>query len=1539
MEPFIILQSLSVLVCKECQTGCLVSEIPTHLRDKHPRLSPNKRNAISAHLKGIPGLAQDQQSLKSFRFPPPESAAIPMLPGPFRDAFACTECVYVVRQLDNMKAHCRKNHGWSGKADKRPSAVTPMWRSNVSCQQLFASRTASKLFEVERGHDAPRPAPQLPEANRLLEHVLSYSQQQYKKIHSWSSTVVEAADEKHEPNRWLQRVQWATHLRGLDYQKLSQTMALTPLDTEGSASETEQLVMLAIKSVRRVIRAAQETARTSVVGHAVLIEINGQTNPSENRVVFRSGMEKQTLVRYTKTLQKIIAYIIRTIEEWQLEERPQYKFTPEQTVAYDKLIQCILDMTELSRQTSKAEVDKLMLAFLISIFDHRLNDDSYESALISGLAVLGIRGSGQQGEESNNAALNWLGPYEYTPYYAAVLKTARLLVIRWAYLEHQEQAKRVDDARPRSLEQEPEEKEAGLFETVRSLVRRFMIRLTPESFPTPIAWILESLAYGVAIRKATIIQGKIHWTDDEVTFERVTLEMVRLREMIQMAIEEVGLTMSKLLFLSEDERPPAIKWAAIREDMGNYQAGYSFLSDDRNDCFADRSSWLVRRITASPELAREWLRDEAQPFRPKASGEYLRLVNVFRSRLLFLVHLTAGQPARRTEILPIRFENTTNGTLRNIFVQQGLVCIVTWYHKNYLARDAYKAIYRYLPEEVGEHLVRYLWLVLPFAQQLQSIDIQRPKPSSFLWGSAIVQDDGLEPPKPLTSQPREVEDGDGDDDDDDEDDEDASNQLLPCWRPDKMTYIMKQTSQRLIGVPITIRAWRQIIVAITRRFLNPSVGSTWGSSRDETDSSDDDGFENYIEDLQSGHTSLTAGSIYGRQAEEGLSIPAIQQDRFRQASRHWHRFLGLKVEGLPARQHKRSFGTFNEQVSLSRMRRLDRLSRADLQGQFCQMLGKATAKLRPRQLPVLRAIARGETPILQVMATGAGKSLSFMLPAYCTPRGVNIVIVPMLALQGDLVARFRQNQISVDVWRSDKATRAASAVLVTPESAATKGFRDFVNGLIAREQLDRVFIDECHLVLDGSYEFRPAFLQLGDVVGDIGVQLILMTATLPPHELPTLCQRLALSEDRVRLYRSSTNRCNIHYVVTEVPIGIAETQVLQIYIERMQEYYPGGKIIIYCRRTAQVDEVSALLKCPAYYSHVATVEVKEKIIRDFRAGGSIIAATNALGVGLDIPDVRGVIHMGYPSLLRDYVQETGRAGRDDGRCEAILITKAVDKKALGNMVEPVDNEPVSTSAYVQWDGCRRVFLDKMMDGVDRAGVCTEFEERCDFCEGQEEEESAEQPDEDAKMLSSHEQLQAQERRTREAVSLRRIEQARSFSELESLLRLWQSRCVVCIGEGRSPDDKRACHSKGSCTLQGVWTLVERSARDVRAKVFTRQRLAQFSGCFRCGLPQRVCESWETEDSGGRAFKRNARGRCQYYGIVEQVIGYMQAQSPRAVRGVIGRLQKEGFKYRGAGLTDDFYAAVGRRRDWGEEQSNWLCYYFYLLNIELGVSRG
>ncbi|KAK9363679.1 hypothetical protein V1504DRAFT_472730 [Lipomyces starkeyi] len=123
--------------------------------------------------------------------------------------------------------------------------------------------------------------------------------------------------------------------------------------------------------------------------------------------------------------------------------------------------------------------------------------------------------------------------------------------------------------------------------------------------------------------------------------------------------------------------------------------------------------------------------------------------------LPLLMHCTGGQPARGAEVIGIRYQNTRNGGVRNIFIEDGLVCFVTSYHKAYEASEKLKVIQRFLPREVGELLVYYLWLVRPFWECVEMMTSRITEFSPFVWGRPTDEEDE----EPTKHPERGVDDG------------------------------------------------------------------------------------------------------------------------------------------------------------------------------------------------------------------------------------------------------------------------------------------------------------------------------------------------------------------------------------------------------------------------------------------------------------------------------------------------------------------------------------------------------------------------------------------------------------------------------------------------------------------------------------------------------------------------------------------------------------------------------------------------------------
>ncbi|KAK1807893.1 hypothetical protein LTR12_017751 [Friedmanniomyces endolithicus] len=228
---------------------------------------------------------------------------------------------------------------------------------------------------------------------------------------------------------------------------------------------------------------------------------------------------------------------------------------------------------------------------------------------------------------------------------------------------------------------------------------------------------------------------------------------------------------------------------------------------------------------------------------------------------------------------------------------------------------------------------------------------------------------------------------------------------------------------------------------------------------------------------------------------ELVGSSADRRQRFRKVSKDWHRFLGFESTAIQDEKQgpfKRKWCGFEEDAEAEQVRRRARLRRMDATAELSWMMRKEMT-MRSVRGAAIQAIQRGDSQIVTIMPTGAGKSVLFMLPAFVEPRGVNIVVVPMKGIRDDMMHRCGQLGIRWAAWEEGAAVDGASIVLVTPEKATSPEFGTFIRRLKRTQSLDRIVIDECHVVLNDQLDFRKMLQQLGQLAM-AETQMVLLTA-------------------------------------------------------------------------------------------------------------------------------------------------------------------------------------------------------------------------------------------------------------------------------------------------------------------------------------------------------------------------------------------------------------------------------------------------------------
>ena len=767
---------------------------------------------------------------------------------------------------------------------------------------------------------------------------------------------------------------------------------------------------------------------------------------------------------------------------------------------------------------------------------------------------------------------------------------------------------------------------------------------------------------------------------------------------------------------------PGIDWDTMVDNPSESRVGWSFLDDERSRFEVDGKWWLYQRMFTEQRIRERFYgeasNEEHPQIRPEIADQYQRSIDRFRELLLVLFHLCGGQPARAPELLGLRWKNTSQGGTRNIFIENGLVAFVTGYHKGYRSSGNIKIIHRYLPREVAELLVYYLWLVLPFHEKVQWAAHQKRYNSAFLWGSSQK----IEHRQWTGPRFQKKKDAEGEE---------------QGWTSERMRKIMQAGSMRWIGIKINISAWRNIAIAISRRFCREAPFETDNIRPEDVDDNHPDVNDDNPHDLQSGHTTHIAGMIYARELVENRDAVIGRREKFREVSEGWHRFLKFASSQESSGTLKRKRQGPADDIEDAQIARWKRLRTVNIEAELNSIVGEG-ATFRGKQREALTAIMNNQSPVLVIMGTGAGKSLLFQLPAHSQKSGTTVVVVPLKTLERSLHERCRKAGISSIMWDKGQADRMAQVVFVQPESAVGTRFNQYLNRLEGLGQLDRIVIDECHTVLQSGPDFRPKMREAGAMLGGRGKQMIFLTATLAPASEAEFFKIMRM--DPVRPIRGVTTRPNIRYSVFEYERGVERSEAVGQFIrQKLQEYPSPAKMIIYSNSIQTIEDLGEQLGYPMYYADVGSEKEKAQIQQRWENGTERVAiCSNAFGLGIDQPDVRVVCHVGPIYDMENYGQESGRAGRDRNPSEAVIMVGAGTQQGLQRQEDRRRREPtrwqaiitkedqakvkrIEVDRFISGISCRRIHLDHILDGRTDRVRCEEGEVKCDVCEEDERE--------------------------------------------------------------------------------------------------------------------------------------------------------------------------------------------------------------------------
>lgn len=301
-----------------------------------------------------------------------------------------------------------------------------------------------------------------------------------------------------------------------------------------------------------------------------------------------------------------------------------------------------------------------------------------------------------------------------------------------------------------------------------------------------------------------------------------------------------------------------------------------------------------------------------------------------------------------------------------------------------------------------------------------------------------------------------------------------------------------------------------------------------------------------------------------------------------------------------------------------------------------------------------------------VLPTGTGKSLCYQLPSYLLD-GQTLIVSPLISLMEDQVSQLRKMgersvvaiNSTLDFSSKQYVLNHLSAfkfIFISPETLTQEDVLNRVKQL----RISLFVIDEAHCISEWGHDFRPSYLALKDTLKKLGHPLTLALTATATSTVKEDIKKELFTQKPVNEFIYSVNRPNIFY---QVQYCEDKTDYLLDFLSKNE--LPG---IIYFSSKKETERVAHLLNTSlpvnvaVYHGDVSPsdrIRIQQQFIHDEIR---ILCATSAFGMGVNKENIRFVIHYHLPDSLENYVQESGRAGRDGKQSLSLILYQSGDER-------------------------------------------------------------------------------------------------------------------------------------------------------------------------------------------------------------------------------------------------------------------------------------
>ncbi|MBM7542494.1 RecQ family ATP-dependent DNA helicase [Amphibacillus cookii] len=371
---------------------------------------------------------------------------------------------------------------------------------------------------------------------------------------------------------------------------------------------------------------------------------------------------------------------------------------------------------------------------------------------------------------------------------------------------------------------------------------------------------------------------------------------------------------------------------------------------------------------------------------------------------------------------------------------------------------------------------------------------------------------------------------------------------------------------------------------------------------------------------------------------------------------------------------------------------------------------------RTGQKEIISDIMAGQH-VLATLPTGAGKSICYQLPALLVKGGV-IVVTPLLSLMEDQVKQMKQRGYShitsLNTFNTEQERLTIirnlhkyKLIFLSPEMLQNQN----VLKKLMLIDISLFVIDEAHCISQWGHEFRPDYLKLNNVIVDLKYPTILaLTATATPDVQKDVISQLASVKFKKHIY--PMDRDNIALYVKQVDHHHEKDRFIIAVLERY-----NVPTMIYFSSKKETERVASIINQRfdqlnvAYYHGDLDTSDRLLIQQQFMENQlDVICCTSAFGMGINKSDIRLIIHYHLPTQLESFIQEVGRAGRDQLESVSITLISPNDHQIPQRLIE--SELPSLESVEMLWSEIELLSQSKLTVKVDT----NEWAQRYNFSE-------------------------------------------------------------------------------------------------------------------------------------------------------------------------------------------------------------------------------